>query len=456
MRLRKHSAQTARALLDRVLDRPSPAALVQSLPASTLLKLIERVGLEDLGDVIALLAPAQLQEVLDLDLWTSMRVGDDETFDAGRFALWLALLVEQSPALAAKKLKALDFDLVALGLSGQLFVIDIDSLAQRMSQADDEDALLEKALEAGLYHEFEQYRVIARDSLHFDALLAVLVELNARDFGYFSLLLERLCTISTEVIEDNGGLYNVLTAEEMVASDVAGEREDRREQRGHVPKASARALLGLAFITNEAELCSDVLPDAITRAHLRASDSAAEARADRPKKQAQSPAALAADAATQRLVSALEEVLREAPAPRLPRMDPIGAPPLGDALSALCAKDDARYERCVLEAAYLANVVLTALSTTEAPLLPSAAADIAFSLCAKGAGAYAEADGAAEKLERMVTRLAEAGLVKFFLLGVKRLCAEPKETLSPALRALVALAMRPAGSSITPSSRTRT
>jgi hypothetical protein len=450
MRLRKHSAQTARALLDRVLDRPSPAALVQSLPASTLLKLIERVGLEDLGDVIALLAPAQLQEVLDLDLWTSMRVGDDETFDAGRFALWLALLVEQSPALAAKKLKALDFDLVALGLSGQLFVIDIDSLAQRMSQADDEDALLEKALEAGLYHEFEQYRVIARDSLHFDALLAVLVELNARDFGYFSLLLERLCTISTEVIEDNGGLYNV------VASDVAGEREDRREQRGHVPKASARAFLGLAFITNEAELCSDVLPDAITRAHLRASDSAAEARADRPKKQAQSPAALAADAATQRLVSALDEVLREAPAPRLPRMDPMGAPPLGDALSALCAKDDARYERCVLEAAYLANVVLTALSTTEAPLLPSAAADIAFSLCAKGAGAYAEADGAAEKLERMVTRLAEAGLVKFFLLGVKRLCAEPKETLSPALRALVALAMRPAGSSITPSSRTRT
>ena len=37
-----------------------------------------------------------------------------------------------------------------------------------------------------------------------------------------------------EHIEDNGGLYEVLTTEEQVLSDVASDREERRKDAGYV------------------------------------------------------------------------------------------------------------------------------------------------------------------------------------------------------------------------------
>src|SRR5204862_2725074 len=74
-----------RSLLDRILDTPQLAQVVPRLPSELLHRVIERCGLEDCGELVALATPAQVARVLDLDLWRSPSAGLDEQFDADRF-----------------------------------------------------------------------------------------------------------------------------------------------------------------------------------------------------------------------------------------------------------------------------------------------------------------------------------------------------------------------------------
>jgi hypothetical protein len=63
---------------------------------------IESRGLEDCGEIVALLSPAQLAQVLDLDLWRPPQPGRDEQFDPARFGLWLEVLLESGAEKAAE------------------------------------------------------------------------------------------------------------------------------------------------------------------------------------------------------------------------------------------------------------------------------------------------------------------------------------------------------------------
>jgi hypothetical protein len=79
-------------------------------------------------------------------------------------------------------------------------------------------------------------------------------------------ILERLYAMTTEHVDREGGLYSALTAEEMLESDVAADREDRRAELGYVGPSDARAFLKLARqpIT---ELPTE--HDPVTRAYFR-------------------------------------------------------------------------------------------------------------------------------------------------------------------------------------------
>lgn len=72
------------------------------------------------------------------------------------------------------------------------------------------------------------------------------MELNQADDAMLDRLLRHFARLSTEYIEDNGGLYDVLTSEEMLAADLAGERQERRQLYGYVSPTSAAAFLELA------------------------------------------------------------------------------------------------------------------------------------------------------------------------------------------------------------------
>jgi len=57
-------------------------------------RLIDRVGLEDAGELVALATTEQISHVFDDDLWKNERPGEEERFDTERFKIWLAVMRE--------------------------------------------------------------------------------------------------------------------------------------------------------------------------------------------------------------------------------------------------------------------------------------------------------------------------------------------------------------------------
>jgi hypothetical protein len=347
-------------------------------------RLVEHIGLEDASEVVALATTEQLERVLDEDLWKSASVGADEEFDPDRFALWLEVLLLAGEDVAVSKLRALDEDLLTLGLSRNVLVLDIDAMAQRMSagrEADDD--LLEKALESALGIELEEFRVIARDPMTFDTIVTVLVALDRDDHALLRRVLERCCAIATEWVEENGGLYDVLTGDEMLESDVAGEREARREEEGFVAPADARAFLRLAGETPLASLLGERKQDPVTRAHFRAA----------PPDRAPKPAA----PRSPKVEAFLRELGRAGVLPRQARV-PLLEGTTGDRsrfereMGELKDKDPAAFGRRLAELAYLVNLLIAGASFEGRVFRPVEAAEVVNALANLGLERMADAD----------------------------------------------------------------
>ncbi len=256
MSTRALGVRRAGQLLDRLLDTPDLARVVQALEPRALHRLVRTCGLEDCGGIVALATTEQLLRVFDDDLWRSDTAGEEERFDAGRFGLWLEVLADVDVALAARKLVEMDFDLVTAALTRHVLVLGPGSPGAGGAAGDagpdesDPDeaaraARVEQALEDGLACDFAGYRVVARRAESWDALLAVLVALDSDHHLFFSRLMRRCHRISAESLE-GGGFEEVLTAEEQVLSDVAADRERRREEEGYVAPSDAAAFLELA------------------------------------------------------------------------------------------------------------------------------------------------------------------------------------------------------------------
>jgi hypothetical protein len=244
-----------RDLVGRILETPDLARVVQSLEPAVLQQLVLRCGLEDCGPIVALATTEQLMRVFDGDLWRAERAGGEERLDTERFALWLGVLAEAGADVAARRLLEMDFDFVTAALSRQVLVLDggemtIERLFVEMR---DDPELAEQALEraeAVLEElpslELGGFIVVARRADAWDALAAILVSLHDTHHAFFGRLLARCRAFSAEYIDDNGGLYDVLTTTDQVLDDVAGERDDRREREGFVAPPVAAAFLKIA------------------------------------------------------------------------------------------------------------------------------------------------------------------------------------------------------------------
>ena len=127
-----------RRLLARLLDDPSLVTTVQSLAPRALLQVIDHIGLEDSGEIVALATTEQLRQLFDDDLWKSERPGIDETFDADRFALWLEVMLEAGEDFVVEKLVDLPEDLVTLAIHRHVLVLDLDRELEH-HDADDAD-----------------------------------------------------------------------------------------------------------------------------------------------------------------------------------------------------------------------------------------------------------------------------------------------------------------------------
>ena len=424
-----------RQLLARILDQPNLVAAIQALPAPALGKLIDHVGLEDAGEIVALATTEQLKRIFDDDLWRSERPGKDESFDSGRFALWLEVMLEAGEEFAAQKLAELPEDLVTLALHKNVLVINIEELAVAMSDRNsDDDGMTEKALESCLCEEMDAYRIISRRHEGWDAILSVLLALDHDHHDFLGRVLDHCCHMDAEYIEDNGGLYQVLTSDEMLESDVGSDREDRRAEEGFVAPSSAASFLALARTTELADIVATKERDPVTHAYFRSLGG--PSRAGPAPTRVEVP--VAADAGE---AAALVEILRDAEvlpssAPMLLLPERAGAfSPHEEGIFAqtmreLRAQAADTHDRRMQELAYLANVLTAGCSIEGRNLRPLEAARATVAACNLGLEHLLQDQPA---LATAVAVLRRQGADKLFRIGW-HLFAE--HVVLPAARAL--------------------
>ncbi|HEY7371092.1 MAG TPA: DUF6178 family protein [Polyangia bacterium] len=362
----RHQVPASTTLLMRILERPGLVAAVRELPGAVLGKLIDRIGLEDAGELVALATTAQLERVFDDDLWRADRAGGDETFRPERFALWLQVMLEAGEDALVRRLCELPQDLVALAVHRLVLVMDMDVIEEMLSPGDEEAEQLERALEYATFEEWEELRLIARDPDVWEDVWNALLALDREHHDRLRAILERCCEMSTEYISGQGGLYQVLTADEMLDSDVAAARDDRRVAEGFVSPADARAFLELARRgKGEGERAGE--RDPITRAYLRglagpAAPVAAKAGAPRQRDDARAAPADVGDLAA--LLREAEVIapapagtpLLAAPAAAAGEAKHLTAPLFEQAMNDLRQRDPGLFDTRVQELGYLVNV----------------------------------------------------------------------------------------------------
>lgn len=400
-------------LLDRILDTPHLARAVPRLRPELFHRVIRSCGLEDCAELVALATPDQLARVFDLDLWRTGRPGLDEQFDADRFGLWLEVLVESSASVAAGKIAEMNTDLVVAGLAQHVRVFDPASFMPSMT-IDGEEMAAARPGDDGLRCEVGGYVVTARRIGSWDAILAVLIALDAEYPDYFHRVM-RGCRALSNSRPEVDGLHDLLTYPEQVMFDVALDRERRREKQGFATPGQARAFLQTARLLRlEHETPPSSSP--VARAYFRAvasataSDSEAgstgalsksgTAERDAPPASADpaaqssladltAPPSVADPAAA---VSALVEILIEAgvvrPQPRVLLQRSQGHTPrlarLEAQLQVAYDRDQAAYAMRNEELAYLANAIMSGCSMQARSFTPEEASDAAAAACNLG------------------------------------------------------------------------
>jgi len=243
--------------------------------------LVAEVGLEDAGEIVSLMTTPQIEAVFDDDLWTRTTTG--ERFDAGRFGLWLQVMVEMGADKAAVVVADLfgrDPAVVVHGLAGLVSVFDLDELALRGRRGDDDIEAFDELVLDRRSHETDHFFIVAQDDGAFDAVTAIVDALDQQDIGALRRLLERLAAITAGAVEKHG-IEAVLSEGESAAEDAVVARDERRGERGFVPVADARAFLALARQGHVGD-------DAITRAWLPPFGPGHTAGADVPARTASS------------------------------------------------------------------------------------------------------------------------------------------------------------------------
>jgi hypothetical protein len=427
-------------LLGRILDQPDLVSAVQALPPAALLRLIDRVGLEDAGELVALTTVDQLRRVFDEDIWRSGRPGEDERFDPERFTLWLEVMLEAGERFAADKLAELPEDLVELALHHHVLVISLEELALLISEGEGQ-VPLEKVVEDSPYLEFGEYCVIGRRWDDWETIATVLTALDERHSNSLQPMLERLWRVTNDYVYGQGGLFQVLTSEEMLASDAAADREDRRERSGFVAPASARSFLALARTADVDSLLQTPARDPITSAFFRHSE---------PQQ-----LEVVADAATSRgheaggLRALLAEVVAEAPTPQLigsAADAPVTDRLINRALVDLAGRDPARHADRIRELGYLTNLLLAGAGARGARLRPFDAAQATLATCSLGlerALADASESRAGRRLEQLTCDV-------LFRVGWRLL---HDEVARPAAAAIERVSLRAASTSADPRDR---
>ncbi|HVQ12269.1 MAG TPA: DUF6178 family protein [Vicinamibacterales bacterium] len=375
-------------LLDRILSTPHLARVVPRLQPEVIHRVIQRLGLEDSSEFVALATPEQLERVFDLDLWRAAGPGRDEQFDADRFGVWLEVLVEAGADVAAGKLAEMDPEIVTAGFAQHVRVFERGAVS-RYTTTDGEEIEEKVNRSEGHMCDVGGYLAVARRTDAWEAIVAVLTSLAKDHPDSFDRVMSGCRALSNAGFEIDG-LRNLLDGRDQAMFDVAFDREQRREQSGFVAPAQARAFLEAS---RRLRLNRDAAAsmDPIARAHLRATDSSAtsDAEATAAAERIDTPPAGEDDAES---LAAIVEVLRDAgifaPQPRAlltaaetdaPRLQHIQAQ-----MQFVLERDATVISQRNDELAFLANTIAAGCSVQARSFSPEEAWNAAVAVCNLG------------------------------------------------------------------------
>jgi len=214
-------------LLDRILSTPCLANVVPRLQPELIHRVIQRCGLEDCSELVALATPEQLERVFDLDLWRAARPGRDEQFDADRFGVWLEVLAEAGANVAARKIAEMDAGIVTAGFAQHLRVYDRAAVS-RYTTTDGLEVAEAVGRKDGFTCEVGGYIAVAQRRDSWEAIVAVLTAL-ANDHQHCFEHVMSGCRARSNSRPEIDGLHNLLDAGDQAMFNVAADREQRRE-----------------------------------------------------------------------------------------------------------------------------------------------------------------------------------------------------------------------------------
>ena len=299
-------------------------------------------------------------------------------------------MMESGATVAAETLSGVDVDLATAAFAQHVLVFDPAALSPAAPIDEGEETAV-RALHDGLDCEVGGYRVVARRTDSWDAIVGVLTSLAVEHHDHFHRVMRGCRSLSNSKPEIDG-LDDLLLDDEQVVFDVAFDRERRREQQGYVTPAQARAFLQMS---RQIRLGHDTTPpgNPVARAYFRAIEWTTPANADSGSHRlptASGTSSAPEDSAD--AIAAIVDVLLDAgilpPRPRALLDGPQShAPRLARIQAQMQFAGDLDYPTYSMrnqELAFLANAIMAGCSIQARPFTAQEASDAAVAVCNLG------------------------------------------------------------------------
>ncbi|HTM01877.1 MAG TPA: DUF6178 family protein [Vicinamibacterales bacterium] len=363
--------------LARLLHARHLELIVPRLPSPVLHRLVQQLGLESAGTVLALATPAQLARVIDDDVWRA-RAGAGEELDVERFGVWLCALVDTGTTVAADALAQLDPDLTAAAFGRHIAVFDHAAVSAYLSI--DGDLRGGRESSAPRAADIGGYRVEAKALPAWDAILELLTFLHDDRQEAFQRLMRSCVRLSNSDAEEDG-FHALLQDNAQQLADVMETRQERREREGYVSAAQARAFLAGARrldVQGQRPPRSVVAGAYFRELTSAASDTASTSGSDVPSAPSEPDDIPAIELAVADFVEALAEAGVLDTQPRALLGTGNEQPP------ALLTAHVASHGLAAEELAYLANVLLAGCTVRRRAFSPAEASAAAAATCNLG------------------------------------------------------------------------
>lgn len=244
-------------LIKVLLNDPLLPEKIRSSSTSELIQLIEEIGLEDCGEIIAFASTKQIEAIFDEDLWKPLKSGADEKFNADRFGTWLEILSEIGHDKAIEKINEMDVEFLVMAFSTLAWVADTNWLEENCQA----NSRIEKIIESRLTFEIDNYILFGKTEQSWDIFISLITSMDTHYHSFLYEILDKCFIFLSQEAATEEDLYEILSDEEQLIDDVAYEREKRRESQGFVTPATARSFLKLCDMSLDTE-------DLITPKHL--------------------------------------------------------------------------------------------------------------------------------------------------------------------------------------------